>query len=681
MAIDNELTLEMEGEASQSSAKSSEKAKDFLRDLEIESFSTSISLDVDECKKVYAEIKKVLSSTQNLESQTLNRLKHFRSELLEEDTAFQDVKLQHNESERLFMALQNEKKSLKKSCENCKKAETIIKYEHQRIQPINDDLEKQAAAVRVLNDDIVRPVMEKKELEYKIIREEAVSSARELEKAKETNVGLSEQCEETQSNYDEGLKLLQKRRVDENGIKYGQLELQRDFELMNKKVSNIRNEVRVIQEHVALRKVKVLDETALKNRAEIIQKDIAKKLESQQERCNRSRSEFDSISKALKLAQTKYHSLTTARVNIEIKHKQANEHLRHKNAAALMQRKQLDRMMRLYLKKKIINEKSIEGVRDLKVKLSEDMNLIKSKETLGAEQYKTIECMKDSINIKITRLLEQKHVEDEIKVELETIIDEVEEKESEVDRWRSEVKKLNKIISVLSNQRDIQVQKTKIITSDEKDFREIVKLKDFIILDMSKVLRETELRTKEFGALYESLNREKKELIAASSASYLALENVKKQIEKGTVQLQTLKCGQEEKTNVLVKEKDSHENSKSSRATLRVEKTNARSLYREKKEEEERQAGKVNKLKSILGSLQRHVSQLKARRGFVKRRSSLMSDQLGDKKIELHLMLQRANMHEETLKKGELAIQQKKEDIRALKIQVILYEVLVFKMM
>ena len=82
-------------------------------------------------------------------------------------------------------------------------------------------------------------------------------------------------------------------------------------------------------------------------------------------------------------------------MGIEIKLREAIEHLRHKRTAAQMQRKQLERMMRLYLKKKLITERSCEIVEYLNLKLIEDTDLIKEKQTLCADQFKAIENMKN----------------------------------------------------------------------------------------------------------------------------------------------------------------------------------------------------------------------------------------------------------------------------------------------
>ena len=118
------------------------------------------------------------------------------------------------------------------------------------------------------------------------------------------------------------------------------------------------------------------------------------------------------------------------------------------------------------------------------------------------------------------------------------------------------------------------------------------------------------------------------------------------------------------------KEKDAFESSRTQRATLRVEKTNAREVYRQKREEVERQSIKVNRAKAALMAIKREQDGLKKRNARLKRSKKVMSKQLEDKKIDIHKLLQRANIYEDILKRGEVKIQEKKEDMRALVLKV-----------
>ena len=641
-----------------------------VRDLEIESFTAGRNLDIDVCKEVWVEIETTLSLSKTRENEVSKLFKLLQSELLSQDNYFQSIQLKRNEINITLEQLVSERDSLQAKHNEAKKGEMVIKYEYKRVVATNQDLKEQADSVKLLNEDIVQPVLAKKDMEYKIAKEEYLSALKELDKLKSILGGVTQQYADVQSGYDAALGILRQRKLEGNGVKDGPFGLQKEIESMNKKALSMEEELRRSRDELAASQGKLLDVTRTKKGLETVYKEAVRKLEEQTKRCNTSNDEFTSIRKALSLGQTKYHSLTTTRVSIEIKLKDAIEYLRHKKAAALMHRKQLDRMMRLYLKKKSITERDCGIVNTLKLKLIEDTNMIEENQMICSDQYKAIESMKNDVSVKVARLLEQRNIEDVTRNELEAIIEHVEEKENEVDKWGTEVKKLSTMISVLSIQRDIQVKKTKSIISDEKDTKELTKIKTFLVMDMNKVLRETNKRTKEFGALYVALKREKNEVKSSMSASSIALTEIRQRIESDTSLMQSSRCSQEGKKNVLLKEKDSHQNSKSSRAMLRVEKTNTYASFREKLEEMERQKNKIDRQKSVIGSQQRDILQLKARNTFLKERSRLISDQMSQKKGEFHSLLQRANIHEEILKRGELAIEQKKEDIRVLQIQV-----------
>ncbi len=641
-----------------------------LRDLEIECFSSGKNIDVDTCKDVYAKIQSILFATKSLENKESTRLDGLKIQFRDENAVFQEKLVKEESNGRLTSDLTNELDSAKERFEKVKKAETVIKYENRRIQSTNNDAKKEANVIKLLNGDVVRPVMEKKEFDLRVALEESSSYLQEVEKTRFLLDEVSKQHADLQSNYKRVLSVLDERKKHESIIMKRPNEVQNEIQLAKKKVVDVEEKLKSTREEVAESQRHMSNENNSRRRVDVINKETMNLLEDEIQKLQKLKNEHASMNKVAVMNQTKYHSLTISRVGIEIKLRETNENLRHKRNGAKLQRKQFDRIMRLYLKKKIIAERSSDAVRDLGMKLCEETGIIKEQQRICSEQFKTIEKMKNEISIKVTRLLEQRNIEGETKNELEELLFTVEDKEIEVDGWRTEVKKLSKIISVLNSQQDIQSKKTKSILNDEKNTKEMTKLKSFVVTDMKKVLHETNKRAKEFSALYEALKREKNNTLASASASSNALLEISRKVQSGNNHLQQLRQSQEEKQNVLLKEKDSHENSKSNRAILRVDKTNSYASYREKQEEAERQKNKIEKLRSIVGSLQRNITQLKARNRFLRNRSRLMADQMSHKKNEVHLLLQRANVLEETLKRGELAIEQKKDDIRTLQIQV-----------
>ena len=654
-----------------SSSQHFEEGYDFFRDIEIESFSVNNDFDIQKSKDIFSEVKRAQSSVGSLEADALNHFNRLRDEALEQDALFQELARKSNENERLLVTFGKERDVSEERHEKAKKTKPVIQYEAQRIRTIHEDLNQQANAITALNEDIVGPVLEKKRMEHNMTMEDISKTNKELVKANDLMKELRQQYLELESNHDCELNLLQERKSMESNLRSLPQELQKGIEVMHKKRKHLHDETARGKEQVCVIETKTAQVNDFRMKVERIKKDFVAKLDEGKRKFDRSQDECDSISKALVLAQTKFNSVATNRVQIEIKLSETTEDVRHENAAASLQRKQLDRMMRLYVKKKGIVDRSKNTVEGLLVQLENDQHIINTKRAIYGDQSKSIEAMKDEVNIKMTRLFEKRNIEDEVKVDIENLLSAIEQSEGEVDRWRTEVKKLSKITSVLNNQRDIQMGRTKAIASEGKETLEVVKLKTFVVLDMQKVLRETNTRTKELRALYESMRRQKSEVVAAISASSQTLAEVRRRIDSSTVQSQALQRAQEEKMNVLIKELDAHENSKVSNRVLRVEHTKAKSKLRENQEENEREGGNIDRLKTILATLQRDIIHQKTRNRLLANRNRLMSEQLSDKKIEVHSLLKRENLQEEIIKRGKLAMQQKREDIRDVRIRCI----------
>mmetsp|Transcript_15035 Transcript_15035/g.17162 ORF Transcript_15035/g.17162 Transcript_15035/m.17162 type:complete len:734 (+) Transcript_15035:216-2417(+) len=436
-----------------------------------------------------------------------------------------------------------------------------------------------------------------------------------------------------------------------------------------KSLKLLKEELLSLQNDIHEKKEKIIEEDSKSMQIDKLQGELDQQLQGIQSKFNSLEDEVTSLCKTIAVTNAQHHSHITTRMQLEIDIRESNEAYRHENASSLLHRKQFERMKRLFLKKKNIVEKTKELIEQMKNHIQENTMSIKIQEKENDEQTQAIDEMKDIINVKITRFMEQQSTEEGMKEDFELISNAVEGEESEVDNWRTEVKKLYKIGSILTLQHETQIRKTRNILCNEKETLEMVKLKNIVIMDIKKVLYETNKRAKEFGALFEVLKNERNEIEDATTATTLALIEIRKKLNENQEELQNLNLSQEVKKYVLTKEKDAHESSKSNRAILRSEKTKLRAEYRQKREIAERIFLQVSKLKSTLSCLQKEILRLQNRNERLEGGKRNMAEQLEDKKVEIYKLLQRANAYEETLKKGELSIEQKREDIRAIKLE------------
>jgi hypothetical protein len=107
---------------------------------------------------------------------------------------------------------------------------------------------------------------------------------------------------------------------------------------------------------------------------------------------------------------------------------------------------------------------------------------------------------------------------------------EVEALESEVVHWMAEEKRQSKLISVLSAQRDIKARESARVEQKQKDARQHVRMKELIILDLTKRCNELSNRLKEFSALYEVVKNERNKYVNLIQSSAQALAEMREKI-------------------------------------------------------------------------------------------------------------------------------------------------------
>jgi hypothetical protein len=124
------------------------------------------------------------------------------------------------------------------------------------------------------------------------------------------------------------------------------------------------------------------------------------------------------------------------------------------------------------------------------------------------------------------------------------------------------------------------------------------------------------------------------------------------------------------KDKVLAKERAAHQSSQAQRDALRLDTNKAQAEYKKKQEMVDQQITEIEKLNSIINGLERAMLRLKATYETSVEARNFTGVQLIDRNDELCILYEKANLQEQTMKKGEIAIQQKDEDIRMLKLQL-----------
>mmetsp|Transcript_288 Transcript_288/g.459 ORF Transcript_288/g.459 Transcript_288/m.459 type:complete len:551 (+) Transcript_288:1050-2702(+) len=252
---------------------------------------------------------------------------------------------------------------------------------------------------------------------------------------------------------------------------------------------------------------------------------------------------------------------------------------------------------------------------------------------------------------------------------LNNLVSCVEEKEHELEHCYAEEKKIRKLVSIMSSQQETHIRNIKNISQAEFEVLKMIKMKKLTEMDVIKDWEEANKRIDEFSAIQSALKHEKSELTETIASLSKVLTNMRSNMPKAQHELDRLQIEYFEKGIILEKEKDALESCRGSKAALRGEAKDIRSVHRKKVLEMESLVVQIDKLRSNLSGQQKELDRIECQNNRFGNVKKIMSDQLSDKKHEIHRLLQQENAYEQVLRRGEISLQQRNQDIRALKLK------------
>ena len=138
-----------------------------------------------------------------------------------------------------------------------------------------------------------------------------------------------------------------------------------------------------------------------------------------------------------------------------------------------------------------------------------------------------IDSIKQEVDVSIAQLLRQEAVEISKREEVELLLKEVASMEVEIDKWSEEERRQNKLIAVLTAQREMKAREVARIKAAQQDAQEQVRVNELVILDLSKKFSEVNNRLKEFSALYDVVKNERNKYVSLTQSSSQAHAEMK----------------------------------------------------------------------------------------------------------------------------------------------------------
>jgi len=376
------------------------------------------------------------------------------------------------------------------------------------------------------------------------------------------------------------------------------------------------------------------------------------------------------LNEEITIFKEKHAELSEEKVRYEIELKALVRETRRHSDNITTLKKQIDNLKREYKGE----ENKIHTLKDQIRELEISMDKIKKEEAdMGFEIKKQSEIKGDMTKDK--RLLEYKR---------KIVLDDTVDKQSEITNLQKKIVEYEKNIAELqaieanaqktaknlTALRESMARKASAALLEVKETREELKIKELLILDLTKKQQEIEFKLNSFKALYEEVKSARNKYVNLIQNSSQDLAELKERIKIIQNELEILKNESSEKDKTLQKfrtyfQEEVHKRDKGYGELNKLEYSR-----RQKKEIVDQQINEIEKQNMIILALEKEMLQLRHQYEVACESRNFTGIQLIDRNDELCILYEKANIQENILRNGERDIQALEDDLRMIKIEV-----------
>ena len=433
--------------------------------------------------------------------------------------------------------------------------------------------------------------------------------------------------------------------------------------------SDMENEYKMLLRRI--RNFKVDQESQAKRRvdAERLRTTILQKLELNRQTLEEREVDVAAIMSSLEKARAIGHDLVTRKVELNIKNRDLDNNCRHLTDQLQVANKDFNELKRQLKKKRAIAESARQMIPLRKEHLREQESMLRNLKDDLSSRNREIQRKTDEINSHTARLLHQEDIEVNKKEELEKTIDNVDKLETKVVHLTAESRKQITLLTILTAQREIKARDCARIVGKEKESKQQVRIKELVILDLTKRCNEISNRLKEFSALYEIVKNERNKYVNLIQSTAQALAEMREKIRILHNEVEILGNERSAKITALTKEMSAHQQAINQRDSLRQDLNRLLSEYRSKQGVVEMQIQEIDKLNVVINALEKDMLFLKTSYERAVEERNVTGVQLIDRNDELCILYERSNQQSDALRKGEIASIKKDEELRLLRLQ------------
>mmetsp|Transcript_3067 Transcript_3067/g.9118 ORF Transcript_3067/g.9118 Transcript_3067/m.9118 type:complete len:513 (-) Transcript_3067:1374-2912(-) len=490
-----------------------------------------VSDEVDTRDAGYRSLREACAAAQNEEKSLLKSLRRFQNEALGErlkaERAREQFELERSEVEMLEADRDRVQKELDEYEQNNK----IQQYDAAELERTCNRLTWAVDEMLRENHALVQPRLAKMKKDLALAKQAFNRMSESFERDAHTkrvllnrSGALSEEKQRLTTETQRAKEIFQKGSIEPERIR-------KQAECVHKAVEKLEQEISNMLEKNKGYDTELMRQSSKRKEAEEVRNSLLHKLELHCDTISHRQRDVDAVKTNVDIEKARTKQLTEIKIKLEINVKELEETARHETDALSMAKKELDILRRRYRKKQRIADTAREVLPTLKAQLTDCEHLLRSHVQSNNRTVDQIKVVKQDVDLGIARLLRQEGIEKSKRCGLECLLKDVSSMEDEIGSWSSEERRQNKLIVVLSAQREMKAREATRAQAAEKDTRKQVKVKELVILDMSKKAHEMTNRLKEFSALYDVVKNERNKYANLIQSSSQALAEMKEKIK------------------------------------------------------------------------------------------------------------------------------------------------------
>jgi chromosome segregation ATPase len=600
----------------------------------------------------------------------LKQAKQYNQDLLQEKIKFEKQKLRKDEEQAVNSKLEEEKDKAIKELEDCNERDSLLSYEISELQREHAELNRQLENMQLENSDLVLPELQRNRSEIAVKEGELqkqVESLKEWSAKKELFTARIEFLKKQKAEADEDKMVhrqtLQKIKGDPDRVK-------KNADVVDKAKESLAADNKRLTSRIDDCDAELLHQLKKRKEAEDVGKDLGRKLDLHRETIEQRQRDIESVKKNLEFEKSRNHHHLERRVALELEQKAAEDDNKREVEALAQIKSEFEKLKKKLKKRKHVAEATVATLPNLKLQLNDVQHQLESFRNESRNLQAQLTELSQEVDIFIAKFMRQETIESGIRGNLEGLSGQIKVEESDIAQWRVEEHKQNKTVGMLSAQREIKAREASRAVQHERETKEDLKMKELIILDLSKKCNETNNRLQEFSALYDVVKNERNKYVNLIQASSQALAEMKEKIKILQNEVEILRNESLAKDKALSKERLAHQNAQASRDGLRLDTNKCQAQYRQKQEQVEQQIVEIDKLNSIINMMEKAMLALKKQYENAVEGRNYTGVQLIDRNDELCILYEKCNIQEQTLKAGEIEIRKREDGIRMLHLEL-----------